>query len=111
MNIEDANLYASLFEDEKQEKFIKLKIFGKIYEVPAHLSLLKNFQYIAEKYQDYKIDLTKHCWSGICKNCLCKFQDEQLGKAKGLACLMETDELLELLQIPKTMKKISPKNE
>ncbi|MCB1192519.1 MAG: hypothetical protein H7A23_01345 [Leptospiraceae bacterium] len=111
MNIKDANLSATFFEDEEPEKFIELKIFGKIYQVPSEFSLLKSFQYVAETYKDYQINLTKHCWSGICKNCLCKFQDEQLGKAKGLACLMDTDESIELIQIPRTMKKLTKKED
>ncbi len=105
MNIEEV----SLFEDKETEKYIELKIFGTTYQVPSEFSLLKSFQYITEIYKDYQIDLTKHCWSGICKNCLCKFQDEQLGKAKGLACLMDTCKPIELIQIPRTMKKLEQK--
>jgi hypothetical protein len=108
---ENENSFQNLFGDIRPENLKSIFIFGKEFQVPNNINLLRAFHYITKFYDEYEIKLEKHCWGGTCENCKSVFEDNQLGTAEGLACQMDVEEYLQIKKIPRTMKKKIPHGE
>ena len=95
--------YSLIFGDNIEDDLIFIEILGKKYRVPKSVCLLRGFHFVSLTTKSFDIVLRKHCWSGSCENCKCRFIDEQLGEAEGLSCQMDIDETLVITQLPETM--------
>jgi len=99
------NSYPAIFGKDWKERLVTIIVRGKEFKVPKGVSLLRAFHFISLEYDDFNLNLGKHCWAGSCENCRCSFIDEQLGEVEGLACQMEAEAGLTITAPPRTMKK------
>ena len=80
------------------EKFIKLEIEGKEYEVPDRLELLRVFQFL-----EYQIDYSRLCWNGSCQRCFVTYEGKG-SPTQGLACRTKSFEGMCVKKLPATIK-------
>jgi hypothetical protein len=88
----DRNLFGEI------ERFIKVRIIDREYEIPDRLELLRVFQFL-----DFSIDYARLCWNGSCQRCLVTF--ELNGKKKeSLSCRLKSCEKMAILKLPMAIK-------
>jgi NADH dehydrogenase/NADH:ubiquinone oxidoreductase subunit G len=88
----DENLYGKI------ERFVKIKIMDKEYEVPEKLEMLRVFQYL-----EFDIDYSRLCWNGSCQRCMITFEED--GKRRQtLCCRKKSFEGMEVQKLPATIK-------
>lgn len=100
----DRNLFGDI------ERFVKIDILGKAYEVPDRLELLRVFQFL-----DFSIDYARLCWNGSCKRCVVSFEvasSTSEGSAastksgEALSCRLKSCEGISLQKLPVTIKAV-----
>ncbi len=93
----DKNLFGEI------ERFVKIEILGKVYEVPDRLELLRVFQFL-----DFSIDYARLCWNGSCKRCVVSFETPTPGgvakSGEALSCRLKSCEGISLQKLPSTIK-------
>lgn len=94
----DKNLFGEI------ERFVKVRILDKEFEVPDKLELLRIFQYL-----DFTIDYARLCWNGSCKRCVVSFESRSGEKKSGeaLSCRLKSFEGICLKKLPPTIKPAS----
>jgi NADH dehydrogenase/NADH:ubiquinone oxidoreductase subunit G len=81
------------------ERFIKIKILGKEYEVPEKLELLRVFQFL-----DFTIDYARLCWNGSCHRCMISYEGKDGKKLEAMSCRLKCSENMQLTKLPATIK-------
>ncbi len=88
----DRNLFGNI------DRFIKVKILDKEYEIPDRLELLRVFQFL-----DFEIDYARLCWNGSCKRCIVSF-DQAGQKNEAMSCRLKSAENMCVSKLPPTIK-------
>lgn len=88
----DRNLFGEI------ERFVKIEIRGKSYEVPDRLELLRVFQFL-----DFEIDYARLCWNGSCYRCTVHITSPQ-EKRDALSCRVRSCENMVVAKLPMTIK-------
>jgi hypothetical protein len=82
------------------ERFIKIKILDKEFEVPEKLELLRVFQFL-----DFQIDYARLCWNGSCHRCTIQYENKDQ-KLEAMSCRLKCSENMKLTKLPPTIKAI-----
>ncbi len=88
----DRNLFGEI------ERFVKIKILDREYEVPEKLELLRVFQFL-----DFNIDYARLCWNGSCLRCHVNVDAPQK-KDNALSCRLKSCDGMILTKLPATIK-------
>jgi len=92
----DKNLFGEI------ERFVKIRILDKEYEVPDKLELLRVFQFL-----DFSIDYARLCWNGSCKRCIVSYDSGSTSEGKSgeaLSCRLKSFEGISLKKLPTTIR-------
>ena len=82
------------------DRFIRLTINGKVYEVPDRLELLRIFQFL-----NFHIDYARLCWNGSCKRCIVGF--DQNGKSfEAMSCRLKSSDTMCVTRLPPTVQEL-----
>lgn len=79
---------------------VSVELFGKTYEVPAEIPVLRALQYIEMVHQGVKIDYSKLCWNNRCHNCLVEYETRSGKKKLFEACQLTVCKGLKITDIP-----------
>lgn len=84
----DRNLFGEI------ERFVKVRIAGKDYEVPDNLEMLRVFQFL-----DFHIDYARLCWNASCQRCYIGFKKGEKD-VRSLACRVKSFEGMRVEKLP-----------
>jgi NADH dehydrogenase/NADH:ubiquinone oxidoreductase subunit G len=73
---------------------VKIRVFGREYEVPCDTSVLRAFQHLG-KIRAF----TEFCWNGDCKNCRIDYLTPRGAPRTGLACSVPVQEKMQVTRI------------
>jgi len=88
----DRNLFGEI------ERFVKIKILDREYEVPDRLELLRVFQFL-----DFHIDYARLCWNASCQKCFVEVEREG-SRQRVLACRTKSQESMTIASLAPTIK-------
>ena len=62
------------------DSLVTIEVSGRVYEVPADVSVQRALQYISLEYDDIFIDYGAFCWNNERGCCVCSYQPKSGGK-------------------------------
>ena len=85
---------------EPYEKLIRIRILGRLFEVPENNLLLRQMQFVAED-----IGSGKYCWNGECRYCEIEYRRDGEGPAlPALACRIKGQEGMFITKVAAEIK-------